>query len=119
MRLATLAVLFLLMLAPVRAFAEVKVGDQAPDFGGSEFFNCENADLVKLRGKVVLIHLIHTTSEPCKKQVAEIGKLLEKFGDKGLVVIAVADEKPAKVKAFVEAIGAKFPVVAGADDKDE
>ena len=46
-------------LAP-RAHAEIGVGDKAPDFEGKDFFNCEEASLRALRGRVVLLELFST-----------------------------------------------------------
>ncbi len=42
------------------ASAEISVGDRAPDFEGKDFFNCEEASLRALRGRVVLFELFST-----------------------------------------------------------
>jgi peroxiredoxin len=65
----------------------------------------------ELRGKVVLVNFWATWCPPCRKEMPDLETLYERFGPKGLVVLAISDEEAAKVEPFVRERGVRFPVL--------
>ncbi len=89
------------------------IGKPPPEFRGKGYINCEPFDLASLRGKVVILQLAHTQSEPCKPQVEKLHEMLAEYGEKGLVVVQLFEEKRSKVEPWVEETKATYRVVAG------
>jgi peroxiredoxin len=67
--------------------------------------------LPSLRGKVVLVNFWATWCPPCRRELPDMQALYERFGPRGLVILAVSDEDAAKVAPFVEAQKLSFPVL--------
>jgi peroxiredoxin len=65
----------------------------------------------ELRGKVVLVNFWATWCPPCRKEMPDLETLYERFGPKGLVVLAISDEEAAKVEPFIRERGVRFPVL--------
>lgn len=85
----------------VPAHAKVATGD-APAIETSTVSG-EPVSLAALRGKVVLVDFWATWCGPCVKSFGFYRDLAEKYGDQGLVVIAVSvDEDRGKVAKFLE-----------------
>jgi peroxiredoxin len=72
--------------------------------------------LDSLRGKVVLLNFWATWCPPCRKEMPDMEKLHQKFGDR-LVVLAVSDEDRATVTGFIEKQKYTFPVLLDPDRK--
>jgi len=64
-----------------------------------------------LRGKVVLLNFWATWCPPCRREMPDMQKLYERFSSKGLVVLAVSDEKRETVEDFLKKQNYTFPVV--------
>jgi peroxiredoxin len=63
-----------------------------------------------LRGKVVLLNFWATWCPPCRREMPGMEKLYRRFARKGLVVLAVSDEKRETVEAFLKDNKCTFPV---------
>jgi thiol-disulfide isomerase/thioredoxin len=57
--------------------------------------------LKKLRGRVVLVNFWATWCPPCRREMPDMETLYQRFGPRGLVILAISDEDAAKVQPFV------------------
>jgi thiol-disulfide isomerase/thioredoxin len=70
--------------------------------------------LKELRGKVVVLDFWATWCGPCKKELPNLKKLVEKHGKDGLEVIGISlDEDEKELKEFVKENGIGWPQVVG------
>ena len=67
--------------------------------------------LRSLAGKVVLVNFWATWCPPCRKELPDLQALAERFGSRGLVVLAISDEEAGKVKPFVAEHKLSYPVL--------
>jgi peroxiredoxin len=67
--------------------------------------------LSSLRGKVVLLNFWATWCLPCRKEMPDMEKLYREFNSKGLVVLAVSDEKPEIVEKFLTNKNCTYPIL--------
>ena len=98
------------------AWAKVEVGKPPPSLATKKVVNAEEIVPDQLRGKVVLLQLLITSSKPCKEQVVHLTKLMKEFGPKGLVVIGLSGDSKKAVEAFVKETKAKHPIIYGVQD---
>jgi peroxiredoxin len=56
-----------------------------------------------LRGKVVLVNFWATWCPPCRREMPDMQALHERFGPRGLVILAISDEDAGKVEPFLAA----------------
>jgi peroxiredoxin len=64
-----------------------------------------------LRGKVVLVNFWATWCPPCRKEMPDMQRLYQRFGPRGLVILAISDETSEKVKPFIVAQKYTFPIL--------
>jgi peroxiredoxin len=109
------------LLALVLAFVattarcELKVGDALPDL---TTFNLEGNLPDTLKGKVVLLDFWASWCLPCAASFPVMDGLLEKYGERGLVIIAVSmDEKTKDMEKFLKKHPVSFVVVRDAEHK--
>ena len=74
-------------------------------------------NLDALRGHVVLLNFWATWCPPCRKEMPDMQKLYERFEKKGLIVLAVSDEKRETVEGFLTKQSYTFPVLLDPDRK--
>jgi len=67
--------------------------------------------LQQLRGKVVLVNFWATWCPPCRRELPDMQALYHRFGGRGLVILAISDDEPEKVRDFVAAQKYTFPVL--------
>ncbi len=101
------------------AFAQetIQVGDVMPgfflkDMNGESFFlkDCVGDDATK-NYKAVIFSLCASYCKPCKKEIPELGTMVEKYRDKGLGIYLIALEKEEQAKKLVEETQTKLPVL--------
>jgi thiol-disulfide isomerase/thioredoxin len=104
-----------LLLGTTLALAgPLQKGDAFPDLAQ---FGLEGS-LPDVKGKVVIVDFFASWCGPCKESFPAMDALQKKYGDKGLVIIAVnLDKKPADMEAFVKAHPASFAIVRDAANK--
>jgi len=102
---------------PVKALALVKPNPAqvAKEFRVATLDRREIA-LSEFRGKVVFLNFWATWCKPCEEEMPGLERLYQKYRDKGLVVLAIAEDTDGRLVApFVEKRRLTFPV--GLDSK--
>ena len=94
------------------ASAALKVGDDFPDLAT---FQLEGRPAAALKGKVVIVDFWASWCGPCKESFPAMNDLQKKYGDKGLVIVAVnEDEEKSDMQDFLKANAASFTVLRDA-----
>jgi cytochrome c biogenesis protein CcmG/thiol:disulfide interchange protein DsbE len=97
------------------AWAALKVGDPLPDFSG---FKLDGKLPETLKGKVVVLDFWASWCGPCKESFPAMNDLQKKYGDQGLVIIAVnEDEQKSDMQDFLKDNAASFTIVRDARQK--
>ncbi len=95
--------------------AALKVGDPLPDLAG---FALEGKLPESLAGKVVILDFWASWCGPCKDSFPAMNDLQKKYGDRGLVIIAVnVDEAASDMQDFLKDNKAAFVVVRDVKQK--
>lgn len=67
--------------------------------------------LSELHGKVVLVNFWATWCPPCRKEMADLEALYNRFKEQGFVILAISDEELDKVKPFLAEHSITYPVM--------
>lgn len=104
---------FLILFSSTPLFAEVDVGDAAPNFTFSKSWNLAPGfpDINSLRGRPVLVEHWATWCPPCVDNVPHMNELHDSYSARGLTIIAVSDESPAVIERFINRHNLRYPVV--------
>jgi peroxiredoxin len=88
----------------------IHIGERAPALVVSQLGG-GTIDLASLRGSAVWINVMQTTCPECIDEFPRMNSFKARYGDKGLVVIAVdVREEEGTVASFAIRLGATFPV---------
>jgi peroxiredoxin len=95
------------------ATALLELHDRIVQFTGFELTALDGRTygLESLRGKIVLLNFWATWCPPCRREMPDMEKLYQRFSSKGLVVLAVSDEKRQTVEDFLKKQNYTFPVL--------
>jgi thiol-disulfide isomerase/thioredoxin len=97
------------------ALAELKPGEAFPDFSA---FKLEGKLPESLKDKVLIVDFWASWCDPCKESFPALNGLQKKYGDKGLIIVAVnVDEERADMESFLKEHPASFTVVRDAAQK--
>lgn len=97
------------------ATAALKVGDGFPDMAT---FKLEGKLPDALKGKVVMVDFWASWCGPCKETFPVMNDLQKKYGDQGLVIVAInEDEESSDMQDFLKLNPATFAVVRDAGQK--
>jgi thiol-disulfide isomerase/thioredoxin len=100
------------------AVAAGEIGSRLPDF----FLKDLQGHPVSpddLHGKVVLIDFWATWCQPCKREMPGYQKLIDRYGQRGFVVIGLKFDTMADTedpRAFARRIGVRYPLAVATDD---
>jgi peroxiredoxin len=83
---------------------------QSADFTLTDL-NGKTWTLKDLRGSVVLVNFWATWCPPCRKEMPDLEALYRRFGQKGLVVLAISDEETGKVQPYIAEHPASYPIL--------
>jgi thiol-disulfide isomerase/thioredoxin len=100
------------------AIAAGEIGSRLPDFSVKDLQGRQISS-VELRGKVVLIDFWATWCQPCKKEMPGYQNLLDRYGQRGLVVIGFKFDTMADTEdplVFAKEVGVRYPLAVGSDD---
>jgi peroxiredoxin len=67
--------------------------------------------LKELSGKVVVVNFWATWCPPCRKEIPDLETLYNRFKNQGLVILAISDEDPGKVKPFIAQEKVSYPIL--------
>lgn len=76
------------------------VGEPAPALHFRLVENDEATRLRDYRGKVVLLNLWATWCPPCLEELPVLNRLQERYGEDGLVVVTISDERRETIQRF-------------------
>lgn len=109
----------LLLLLSIGVAVPAFAGNTAPDFTLRNLNN-EAVTLSSLKGKVVLMAFWATWCAPCKSEMPHLQKMFAEKGAKGLVVLGISADDASKgqaVRAVVNSVGVKYPVLLDVETK--
>lgn len=108
-----LAIVWILAAPRAEAFQlPERLGDM--EIRGTAWFNVERPiTLDDLKGRPVLVIFWATWCPHCRKEVGPLNRLDERFGPRGLVILALTDDSPEAAGEYVERFGVRYAVCAG------
>lgn len=74
--------------------------------------NGVNQDLSQYKGKIIVLNFWATWCSPCREEMPDLSELHTKFINKNVVVLGVAVDELALVKAFAQATPVSYPLFA-------
>jgi len=101
--------------AQITAAGKARLGDPAAPLFVKEWVQGGPID-VKDGKSVYVVEFWATWCGPCRVSIPHLSALQKKLKDKGVVVVGVSDEEPAKVKPFVKSMGEKMDYAVACDD---
>jgi len=94
-----------------------KTPSPAPDFTLSDISG-KPVKLSQFRGKAVILNFWSIWCGPCLAEMPSLNKLYLEFQDKGLIVLAIAEDPAEKpVKSYIQEKGIAFPILMDKDRK--
>lgn len=113
MRLRTTCALLLAVgsLALADATTDPPVGQQAKEFPATDTFGipATKNPLKLLKGRVVLLTVFQSWYSSCADAVPDINGVYDKWGPKGLTVLAVGEQERKTVEPWIAEKGVRFP----------
>ncbi len=92
----------------------VTIGGEAPDFRAVALDGSGERTLADYEGQVVLLNIWATWCAPCREEMPSIQALHERYGPRGLKVVAVSIDQPdseAAIRAFAREFGLTFEIL--------
>ena len=108
---------FLSLIFQGTGYTSTNKSSLAPDFS-LDNMSGKKVTLTQFRGKVVILNFWSIWCGPCLAEMPSLNKLYLEFKDKGIVVIAVAEDPAEKpVKSYVQEKSIAFPILMDRDKK--
>ena len=98
----------------VAEFDECMAGADAPDFTVTTMSGAE-IELLKLRGKVVVLNFWSTTCKPCIEEMPALNELVRFYQGKDVVFLSLAPEKAETLEKFFIKFPFNYTPVADAE----
>ena len=112
--LRSAALASVLLLSGIAPAALPKEGESFPDLAK---YHLEGT-LPDLHGKIVLVDFFASWCEPCKESFPAMEELQQKYGDKGLVILAInVDKKKEDMEDFLKKHPVTFTILRDASNK--
>ncbi len=109
--------LFLTFTFLLADYVFAKINTNAPDFTLNDL-NGKKVTLSQLRGKVVILNFWSIWCGPCLAEMPYLNKLFLEFKDRGLVVMAVAEDPAEKpLRSYIQEKGIAFTILMDKDKK--
>lgn len=93
----------------------ITVGSKAPDFKATAIDGVpQTKTIADYKGQVVLLNVWATWCLPCRTEMPSIQALYDRFGTRGLKVVAVSIDNPGteeKIRAFRDQYGLTFEIL--------
>jgi len=97
----------LILLLSSTLFANVHIGEQAPDFKLNTLDKNTSIQLSSLRGQIVLVNIWASWCKGCKKEMPEFFKLQHDYA-KGFKIVTVSvDDEATKAQFFLQSVEKK------------
>lgn len=97
--------------------AAAQLGDPAAPLDIAAWVKGDAVNLADVKGKqIVVVEFWATWCGPCKASIPHLTELQQKFAERGVTFIGVSDEDVAKVRAFVDQMGAKMNYTVAVDN---
>lgn len=110
-RLIAILIFLAILLGITVPLFSVKEKASAPDFTLNDIYG-KKITLSQFRGKVVILNFWSIFCGPCLAEMPSLNRIYLEFKDKGLVVIAVAEDPAEKpVRSYIEEKRIAFPVL--------
>lgn len=95
------------------ALARLEIADKARQEANFALDDLQGTKwkLKDMRGKVVLVNFWATWCPPCRKEMPSLERLYQRFSGHGLVILAISEEDPDKVRPFIGKMNITFPVL--------
>jgi cytochrome c biogenesis protein CcmG, thiol:disulfide interchange protein DsbE len=103
------------VIGPQPALPPAGQTSNAPDFTLTDT-NGKQVSLSDFRGKVVVLDFWATWCPPCKMEIPGFIELQKTYGAKGVEIVGVALDEPARVAEFAAKNGMNYTVVLGTDE---
>ena len=68
------------------------------------------------RGRILVVNFWATWCAPCRTEVPMFVRMQERYGGRGLQLVGIAIDQPAKVAAFAHEFGINYPILVGGPD---
>ncbi len=100
------------LLAESTALGPLAGGREAPPLV-LETLDGERVDLKQIVGekKLVLVNFWATWCTPCRIEMPQLAELYDEFGEEGLAILAITQEDPGEVEAFLRTNAYPFPIL--------
>jgi thiol-disulfide isomerase/thioredoxin len=85
-----------------------EIGMEAPPVKVSEWIKGESVQFSEKKDTIYVIEFWATWCGPCRDSIPHLTELQKKFSDDNVTIIGISDEKPDRVRSFVEKMGAKM-----------
>jgi len=86
------------------------IGRKVPGFELPAQYGADSVSPSEADGKILIVDFWATWCGPCKDSFPAYQKLLDKFGDKLMVIGVSVDDDPSGIKDFAKDTGVKFPL---------
>src|SRR5207302_6829804 len=103
---------------PHQSVAAGEIGSRLPDFSVTDLEG-HPVSSSELRGKVVLVDFWATWCQPCKKEMPDYQKLVDKYGSRGFAVVGLKFDTMRDVEdpiRFAKKLGVRYPLAIATDD---